>query len=302
MQTYSLKNSSTIVPIIEGEALIARSIADFEEVIALLAYRCTVTVYVSRGEARWVSPQRTVDMAKGDLLIHNLENSRCQLVAENDFMMFAICVSSAFTRQFAQSIRISWNIRQALVSNALFHLSSEDRRSVNENLEILLLKSQCPDYPQRTRILKHLLYILSVEILLHLSRYIQNSNNEVPNGSKIEKERIMMGNSTSAQVIYHRFVHLLENTPVRIRPVLWWASQLHITPKYLSAICREVEGRSASSLISETVIQEAVTLLRDPSLTVKEISERLGFANQSHFGTFFKRHTGHSPIRDERKG
>jgi AraC-like DNA-binding protein len=40
---------------------------------------------------------------------------------------------------------------------------------------------------------------------------------------------------------------------------------------------------------------QAKSLLRSTTLSVQEISDRLGFQNQSHFGTFFKRHTDLSP-------
>ncbi len=40
---------------------------------------------------------------------------------------------------------------------------------------------------------------------------------------------------------------------------------------------------------------KAKSLLRASTLSVQEISDRLGFQNQSHFGTFFRRAVGVSP-------
>jgi AraC-like DNA-binding protein len=34
----------------------------------------------------------------------------------------------------------------------------------------------------------------------------------------------------------------------------------------------------------------------DPDLSVKEIAAALGFANQSHFGSFMRKETGSSPV------
>ncbi len=297
MQTYSLTRISGLVPIIEHEALIARSVAEVAEAVALLSCHCTVTIYATQGEALWVSERESVSLTKGDLLIHHLANEQCELIPEKDFGMFAVCVSSEFNRQFSQSIKISWKVRQALITNALFHLSAEDGHHVNENYKFLLMKAESSDHPQKVIVMRHLLYLLSIEILLRLERYLleeHRSTEELPSASKAE---VVLGNTTSAQVIYNRFTGMLEKTSAKLRPVGWWASQLNISAKYLGAICREIEGRSARELIADSIIQEAIHLMQNTQLTVKEISERLGFQNQSHFGTFFKRHTGHSPIR-----
>lgn len=299
MQIFSLDNIPGIVPIISGEALIIRNASDLRPVMAMLSHRCTVTVYATQGSAQWMSENETTTITKGDLLIHKVTSTKCELIPEKDFGMFAVCVSNEYNRQFSQMVKISWKVRQALITNALFHLSAEDRIQISENQSFLLMKCNGPEYPQRTLILKHLLHILSVDILLRLERYIVDNSNTGLTQDQPTPKNVSVGNYTSAQVIYNRFSNMLEKTAVKNRPVVWWAKQLNISPKYLSAICRQVEGKSARNLIANSVIQEATSLLQSPELSVKEISQRLGFVNQSHFGTFYKRHTGHSPIRGE---
>lgn len=283
MKTYYTESETSMIPVIENQAMMVHSALDLNKVITSLSSRCTVTLYVLQGDAHWIGDDERIAITKGDMLIHNMENVRAEVVPGEGFSMIALCVSSEFTRQFSQSIKISWKVRQALVTNALFHLSPDDRHYIIENYDFLKAKCKGKDFPQRPVVLKQLLQVLSVEMLLRIECYIQARD-------------IQIGNATSAQNIFNRFTGLLEQTPVKNRPVSWWASKVNVSAKYLSAICREVEGKSARTLIAESVIQEAIRLLQNPNLTVKEISDRLGFVNQSHFGTFFKRHTGHSPI------
>ncbi|MDE6523030.1 MAG: helix-turn-helix domain-containing protein, partial [Muribaculaceae bacterium] len=47
--------------------------------------------------------------------------------------------------------------------------------------------------------------------------------------------------------------------------------------------------------INIRIMLEAEVLLRDRSRSIQEISETLGFPNQSFFGTFFKKLKGLSP-------
>ena len=60
-------------------------------------------------------------------------------------------------------------------------------------------------------------------------------------------------------------------------------------------------GRTATDIISENIVANATLLLKNPERSVKEVALKLGFANQSHFGTFIKRHTGMSPQQLRKK-
>lgn len=286
-----------IVPIIDHQAFIVHDAEKLRAIVSSLSSHCTITLYVSQGEAHWIENGESILLTRGDMLIHNMKRTSYEIIACEGFAMLSVCVSSDYSRQFAQSIKISWKIRQALITHALFHLSHEDRNHVIENYDFLMMKCQGKDNPQRTVILKHLLHVLSIEMLLRIECYIHESAAHPDQNPHTGTRDIELGHATSAQNIFNRFTSMLEQTPVRNRPVTWWASRVNVSAKYLSAICREVDGKSARTLIAESVVLEANRLLQNPNLSIKEISDRLGFANQSHFGTFYKRHTGHSPIK-----
>lgn len=90
---------------------------------------------------------------------------------------------------------------------------------------------------------------------------------------------------------------LLEDPRQPFVRVKGYAELLHVTPKYFSWVCKRLSGKTANEIICEEVVRQAKLMLRDNSLSIKQIAERLNFANQSHFGTFFRRHTGVSPCR-----
>ena len=97
--------------------------------------------------------------------------------------------------------------------------------------------------------------------------------------------------------IMRRFTALINTSCERERSVEYYASQLDITPKYLSLICKKRTGFNASKIIDSAVIRKAKVLLRQQGLSVLEVSERLNFVSQSFFGKYFKQRTGVSPSR-----
>ena len=92
-----------------------------------------------------------------------------------------------------------------------------------------------------------------------------------------------------------QFLDLLTEHHSQQRSVGFYASRLHITPKYMSSLIKEVSGRSAAQWIDEYVILEAKSLLKYSDLSIQEIAYRLNFSTQSFFGKYFKQHTGMSP-------
>ena len=105
-----------------------------------------------------------------------------------------------------------------------------------------------------------------------------------------------------SEVLFNDFTALLQQHSKRERNVGFYAAQLNITPKYLSAVVKEVSGKTAARWIDESVILEAKTLLKYSGLSIQEIAYRLNFSTQSFFGKYFKQHTGFSPSRYKRKG
>ncbi|MDE5708247.1 MAG: helix-turn-helix domain-containing protein [Alistipes sp.] len=104
------------------------------------------------------------------------------------------------------------------------------------------------------------------------------------------------------EVLFSEFMKLLEQYNKKERNVSFYARQLNITPKYLSAAVKEVSGKTAARWIDESVILEAKTLLKYSGMSIQEIAYHLNFSTQSFFGKYFKQHTGTSPSRYKRKG
>lgn len=97
------------------------------------------------------------------------------------------------------------------------------------------------------------------------------------------------------QEYFARFVKCLYDNYKQHRSVAFYASQLYITPKYLTTVIKSVSGRSATEWIDEYVILEAKNLLRYSKMSIQEVAYALNFPNQSFFGKYFKHHTSMSP-------
>lgn len=109
------------------------------------------------------------------------------------------------------------------------------------------------------------------------------------------KHRVPEPHKTRQEELFADFVHLVQLNFRKEHSVSFYADKLCITSKYLSLLVKSVSGRSASVWIDEYVILEAKALLTSSKLTIKQISDTLGFVNQSFFGKFFRRHAGASP-------
>lgn len=99
------------------------------------------------------------------------------------------------------------------------------------------------------------------------------------------------------------FIQLLHKHCKEEHTVTFYARELCITPEYLSRILKEFSGKTVNKWIAEALIREAEILLRNPNLTIQQVSDLLYFSDQSSFGKFFKKHKSVSPLgyREETK-
>ena len=74
------------------------------------------------------------------------------------------------------------------------------------------------------------------------------------------------------------------------------ASQLALSPRYLSDMLRSVTGQNAQQHIHEKLIEKAKEYLTITNLSVAEIAYQLGFEQPQSFNKLFKNKTGQTPL------
>ncbi len=77
--------------------------------------------------------------------------------------------------------------------------------------------------------------------------------------------------------------------------VNYMASQLHLSPKYLSDLLKQETGKTALELIHLYMISEAKNILVAGDQSISEIAFQLGFENPPYFSRLFKKEVGMSP-------
>lgn len=85
-----------------------------------------------------------------------------------------------------------------------------------------------------------------------------------------------------------------ENTQLRVQD---YANLQFLHTNYLSNVISSKTGKSISAWISEKTITEAKVMLQSQNLSIKEIANKLGFTEASHFSNYFKKHTSQSPSK-----
>ena len=101
--------------------------------------------------------------------------------------------------------------------------------------------------------------------------------------------------------LFNRFMDLVRQYSTQNREVAFYANKLCVTPKYLSQVSRESSGYPASHWINGYATQEIVALLKNPGLTIAEISDRMNFYTSSHFSRYVKNMLGVSPTEYRNK-
>lgn len=124
--------------------------------------------------------------------------------------------------------------------------------------------------------------------------------------------------------LYHFFIQLkkhgqvnnrtsIRNQIAHLQPLLRWletnyhnpdtslgemAGVLAITPRHLSTLFQHAFGLSPYSyLIRMRLRKSKEMLIHQPTKTVKEVAERVGFRDVSHFVASFRKHVGLTPDR-----
>jgi AraC-like DNA-binding protein len=101
--------------------------------------------------------------------------------------------------------------------------------------------------------------------------------------------------------VVKKFISLLDEYIARkaehegLPTVAYFADKCCYSTKYFGELVKTETGKTAKSMINDRLLSAARQLLVDETLTITQVSQRLGFEYSQHFVRFFKAQTGKTP-------
>lgn len=236
-------------------------------------------VFCSKGTAGFRINAKTYTMQPGDLFINIGEQAFEERKISNDFEGKTIIISRRFMQDSILGLHHLWPYLLYILENPLLHLNQKEQEWVIDSYAQIVKRLNNTSHQYRREAIMSLLRVFYFDICNLLVR-----RNPTGGGSPLR-----------SYDLFDKFIRLAGEKFKQERNVSWYSDQLCLTPKYLSEVVKAVSGKTAGQWITNLVIMEIKMLLRNTSMSIKEIAHEMNFPNQSFLGKYFKNITGISP-------
>jgi len=254
-----------------------------------------IVLVCTRGRAQFEYDDVKYTLAKNDLFLYMRRNIISNFMASSDFN----CRQIWFTRSEIWNLNIysDTNLMDMvyLRQHPKVHLTDDDMSLIESYFQLLFCRMKDRSNILYPDIIRSLVGTVMLEMLCMMRRDEEKS-------PMVSINRPEQGFQEGASSGVHRrrladkFMRMAEQSDGRVRKVDEFASQLNITPKYLSAILKETMNCRPSTLIQLFTMKAIERRLRFTDMTIQEISNDLNFPNPSFFGKYFKEHAGMTPL------
>ena len=178
------------------------------------------------------------------------------------------------------------DLHHNLVEQPYFDLSEKEMQEYIQILDIIKEKIADREHAYRKQIIQNYFQITFYN-LYHLISRQKNIPEKIDSNHNV--------------AVYDKFMKCVEKNYRKEHSVKFYADLICLTPKYLSEIIYETSGKHASDWIHEYIMLEAKALIKSSNMSFQDISDLLCFCTPSHFGRFFKRYAGLTPLEYKRK-
>lgn len=217
---------------------------------------------------------------RGDLLVCGPNRVMKPIKLLNNTAFKIIFLSHFMHRSGIGYQRSIWDKAFYLGTNPMIHLSDTQITQFEDYYRLLCEKLKNPSSSYHSEIMQSILQAMMYEILSYLDGVVVSENDRF----------VRQG-----EILFRRFVGLLAESKVKSRFVYYYADKLNVSTKYLSAVCKQVSGKTAGDIIDEFVMKDIIRMLKYSDKSIKEIALELDFPNISFFGKYVKAHLGVSP-------
>ena len=204
-----------------------------------------------------------------------------------DFNLKAMFLTNRILQSFLREKMTIWNDMMYIHRQHVVTMDEDEILFYTHFYDMLTLAfAKGKDNPYHTEIIQALLRS-AILGLCGAMKWMLSADNQL----SIVNYQLSTGKSH-----FQRFLDLLHSSEIKRHTVESYASELCISPKYLTAVCKKNSGKTANEWITEQVLEDIRYYLRQTDLSIKQICDKLAFPNTSFFGKYVKDHFGMTPI------
>jgi len=247
-------------------------------------------VYIMHGETEFMLDNRRFHASSQDLVIIARNEHLKGIMRSYDLTYRLFFFSSEFTDLMIDKLQKSWGYINlpSTRRGGLYHITQKEGDVLSLYYDLLETKSG--ENRRLTNSIDHLCEAFGYDLLDMMYRHILTDDEAAP--------RVLSEDDAH----YDKFTHLLRETEPMVHEMDWFAEQVGVTTRYLTTLCQRKMHQTPSALIEQAIVRRAVRQLRKTNLPINQISQQLGFSNQSYFGTYLRRTTGKGPQEIRREG
>ena len=233
----------------------------------------------TKGQVEYSLDTQSHTVRPGELLVISERHVVNNYASSPDFEGLAMILSVDFFREVINDVADLSTVFLLARSKPVMALSEHEMRIFTNYFYTIKDRIESVNNHFRKALVRTLLLALLYDMSNVVYQFQQTTDQRLKRGD----------------IIFTRFIKMVEEYCGRERRVSWYAGQLGITPKYLSETVKEVSRRTPNEWIDNYVIVELRVLLKNTTKSIKQITEEMHFPNQSFLGKYFKEHVGVSP-------
>jgi AraC-like DNA-binding protein len=274
----------------DNDIVVVDSIQQFAEVnTARVAMNAVVICTNGKVHAQMNGIQ--MELHKNQVAIVPQNVTVTDVMVSPDFNLKAMFLTNRILQSFLREKINIWNNMMYIHRHHIVTMDEDEIQFYTHFYDMLTLAiNKGDDNPLKTEVIQSLLRAAILGLCGGMKQMLSSETNLADSATLQGNDRL------TSKVHFQHFLDLLHSNDVKRRTVEAYASELCITPKYLTVVCKKNSGKTANEWITEQVLEDIRYYLRQTDLSIKQICDKLAFPNTSFFGKYVKDHFGMTPL------
>lgn len=239
--------------------------------------KAMVHLLCKKGSMSFYFAGQKVEAQEGCLVLWQMRSGIQQVQYSPDFDADFFIITRSFMLQFTPDAQWASLGFTYIKMHPVFPLQEEEYALMQKDFQDIQMR-MTTEHPFQNNLVRNLLQVFMYDMWSIYSR---------------EFHKLSL--NTTANLHFNKFLELVQEHCRENRSVAFYSDKMFISSPYLLQVCQQVSDRSASDWIVYYTLQEIVSRLSNPQLSISQISEELCFSSVSHFSHYVKKHLGVSP-------